>query len=278
MSPTSNMKILCTFPGRNGDLLWALPTIRAISQHFNVPVDLQISGEFTGIVPLLERQPYLKKVWADQGWSLTPPDEWIAPATGLPYDRVFNCGYRGWPAKCLPYWAELGVKTSYLELAELQVDYATAWISLGQTPTLDKLLMPLGYTVVAGWSDEWFELKFGVMRLLPPRFNPCIVCPPGSRWDTEGHGMAIFPTDWVKAAWRIWNGEIFLGCCSALHVLATAMGKPVVVLEPSTARHNPIFYPFGMDGRIRVVKGNDGQPTHDVRHTIATIEQVLHAR
>ena len=26
------MTILCTFPGKHGDLLWALPTVRAISE------------------------------------------------------------------------------------------------------------------------------------------------------------------------------------------------------------------------------------------------------
>ncbi len=47
---------LCTFPGRYGDIIWALPTVRGISE-VEGPVDLLIAGEFASIVPLLEQQP-----------------------------------------------------------------------------------------------------------------------------------------------------------------------------------------------------------------------------
>jgi hypothetical protein len=268
------LNILCTFPGRNGDLLWALPTIRAISQRFGVPVDLQIGGEFTGIVDLLCRQPYLNGVWADERWSLTPPEEWKAPATP-PYDHVFHCGYRGWPEVDLPTMTLRGVVSDYQ--LDLQVDFETPWITV---PPATDVYPILGFNLVSGWSDEWFELKYGIVRLLPPQYaiSHGIVVPPSSRWDKEAVGLAVLPYGWTRAAQTIQHAKVFLGCCSALHVLACAMGKKVVVMEPSVARHNPIFYPFGMDGRIRVVKGNDGKPTHDVRHTIETLNQVLHER
>jgi hypothetical protein len=253
------VKILTTFPGRNGDLLWALPTIRAISEHFGVKVDLQISGEFTGIVPLLQRQPYLNHVWADQSWALTPPDEWRAPAVAG-YDQVIHCGYRGWPECGLPEMVRRGVVSDYQ--LDLQVDYERPWITDVEQ---GRPQFPYNYPLVTGWSDEWFELKFGILALLG-RTDFCVIPPKGSRWSQEAMGMPVYPCDWVEAAEWIARGSRFLGCCSALHVLACAMGKPVIVLEPSAARHNPIFYPFGMDGRIKVVKGNDGQPTHDVRH------------
>lgn len=264
------MKILCTFPGRHGDLLWALPTIRAIALHFGTKVDLQIGGEFSRIVPLLERQPYLDRVMADDRWSLTPPDEWRAPELQLlGHDQIFHCGYRGWPEKCLPYWTELGVKIAYPELQDMVIDYDTPWIT-NVEPHAGST-----YDVTCGWSDEWFELKYGIVHLLPPRLNVDLAVIEGSRWDVEGRHLAIFRTDWVAMARRIQSSKLFLGCCSAPHVLAVAMGKPVVVLEPAVARHNPIFYPFGMTGRVTVVTGNDGLPTHDARHTIETIERVL---
>lgn len=253
------MKILCTFPGRNGDLLWALPTIRAISEHFGVKVDLQIGGEFTGIVPLLQRQPYLNHVWADSRWSLTPPEEWKAPLMGG-YDMVFHCGYRGWPDVPLPEMVLRWVLSDYQ--LDLHVDYDRPWITEVEPYTEQG---GYHYALVSGWSDEWFELKYGILRLLA-RTDFCVVVPKGSRWERESVGMPVYGCDWIRAAEWIAQADRFLGCCSALHVLACAMGKPVIVLEPSQARHNPIFYPFGMDGRIKVVKGNDGQPTHDVRH------------
>jgi hypothetical protein len=251
------VKILTTFPGRNGDLLWALPTIRAISEHFGVKVDLQIGGEFTGIIPLLQRQSYLNHVWADQSWALTPPEEWKAPPVPG-YDQVIHCGYRGWPELPLPLWVASGVSHDYG--IKVLGDFERPWIT-----EIEPKQFPYHYPLVTGWSDEWFELKYGILSLLA-RTDFCVIPPKGSRWDTEALGMPIFASDWVTAAEWIAQGDLFLGCCSALHVLACAMGKPVIVLEPSVARHNPIFYPFGMDGWIKVVKGNDGQPTHDVRH------------
>lgn len=270
------MKVLATFPGRNGDLLWALPVIRAISAHYGVPVDLQISAEFTGIVPLLEQQPYLGAVWADPRWAMTPPEEWRAPTPSSgeaePYQHLFHCGYRGWPEKPLPFWTELGVKMAYRDLADLRVDYDTPWVTVSASEEPHY-----AYPLVCGWSDEWFELKYGVTHLLRPR-SLCVICPVGSRWRLEGAHLPIFARDWTSAARWIAQGKVFLGCCSALHVLACAMGKPVVVMEPSQARHNPIFYPFGMEGRITVVKGLDGLPTVDARHCAETIERVRHAQ
>src|SRR5205814_6739626 len=93
------MRILVTFPGRAGDLIWALPSIRALSRRIDAPVDLLITGEFASMVPLLSCQPYLSRVVADPAWGMSqgwePPnrDDLISP-----YDHTFHCGYRGWPA------------------------------------------------------------------------------------------------------------------------------------------------------------------------------------
>ena len=73
-------------------------------------------------------------------------------------------------------------------------------------------------------------------------------------------------SNWVDAAAKIKKAKFFLGCCSALHVLACALGKSVVMVEPNAARHNPIFDPYGKTGRVHLVCGNDGLPTHDSRH------------
>src|SRR5260221_13810852 len=96
-------RILTTFPGRAGDLLWALPTVRAIAEHFDTEVDLQIAGEFASMVDLLLQQPYLAGVIADPRWTLTPPDDWKAPELPREYDRVFHLGYRRWPRLPLPW-------------------------------------------------------------------------------------------------------------------------------------------------------------------------------
>lgn len=277
------MSLLLTFPGRFGDLLWALPTVRAIAEQRGLPVDLAIAGEFASIAPLLRLQPYIKEVYPLDHWSLTPPDEWRAPVElkGTDWDEVIDLGYRGWPDCPLPYFVA--------KQAKVEIDLSRPWITV---PTLDwKWKLHVAF----GFSECWFELKHGLIELLfgeqyknedgdpfneggyfvqqDPQFRSRGVFT-NSRWTTEaGYGATA---DWIDSAQRIQFGQVFFGDCSALHVLAVAMGKPVVICEPMDARWNEIFYPLGMDGpQVTVVKGHDGLPTFDARACAAAIEKAL---
>lgn len=267
-------RILCTFPGRFGDLIWALPAIRALAEHHQQPVDLQICGEFASILPLLGegRQPYLGRVVVDHQWGTSAG--WMPPAVLPDYDHVFHLGYRGWPQWGLPFEVQ----------AQLHQQWSDGW---GAQPTID-LTRPWitvepwveTYNVTLGWSDCWFELKVGLSTLLarhtwPDGVYAFTLAAPGSRWVTERGAGAV---DWLEAARRIAASQLFVGDCSALHVLAVALGKPVILMEPMTARHNPIFYPLGQDGpQVTLVKGLDGQPTFDARHVAEAIEKALAA-
>lgn len=285
-------RVLCTFPGRAGDLLWALPTVRAVSAHYGVPVDLQIAGEFQGMVPLLAQQSYLRTITADARWGMdgSPAPPLAAAKAGVAdlemvpedWDRIYHLQYRGWPDCALPFYVYSMLISQWQEGGPIPTlddeDLARPWI------TPPPIAQPLAYQreVAFGWTDCHFELKYGLTELIFPDINELhMVCnargifPPGSRWITEGHYL---PCNWLEAAQWIASARVFLTDCSALHVLAVALGKPVVIMEPMKARWNPIFYPLGMDGRVRVVKGLDGQPTFDARHTTETLEAVLRGR
>ncbi len=270
------MSILVSFPGRYGDLLWALPTVRAISEQIGAPVDLQISGEFGGsFVDLISQQPYLHDVQVDHRWGLA---DWIdgdgslqqawqpPPIPG--YDRVYSLGYRRWPELALPFETQETARREYG--LDVTIDLTRPWISVESAPyTTD---------VACGWSDCHFELKYGLMELLHPDEDPATfkvraLIAPGSRWATEG---GYVPYTWMKAAQTIQSARVFLGDNSALHVLACAIGRPVILYEPMEARHNPIFLPFGMDGpQVTSVKGNDGLWTTDARHCADALKAAL---
>ncbi|HEY9016332.1 MAG TPA: hypothetical protein VIM84_14860, partial [Gemmatimonadales bacterium] len=189
------MRTLVTFPGRAGDIAWMLPTARAIAEAQGDPVDLCIAGEFSGMVPLLECQPYLGKVWAEDAWSLSPPDAWKAPILPVvnEYDRVVHLGYRGWPDAPLPFYT---YSTLLREYPEIQVpltrpDLTRPWITVdGPGPPVD---------LAVGWSDCYFELKVGLLVLLQGPFLPVVLAPTGSRWDTEHpHGyVAVQRCGWL---------------------------------------------------------------------------------
>ncbi len=261
------MSILCTFPGRHGDLLWALPTIRAISEAAGEPVDLQIAGEFGGLLPLLALQPYLRHILADPEWSAgesMPPTIFGGPKT-----PVYHLGYPRWPELPLPFETQETARA--LMPADLNLHLDQPWLQAIPMPPRD---------VVFGFTDCWFELKYGLTELLfpdedrePANVNAIGIFPPGSRWVTEGDYK---PTTWLEAAGWISSARALLTDCSALHVLAVALGIPTVIVEPMEARWNPIFYPLGYDGpQVTVVKGLDGKPTFDARHVTETLSRVI---
>lgn len=269
------MRTLVTFPGRAGDLLWSLVTVRALAESLGEPVDLQIGGEFEGLLPLLSRQPYIRVVIADSTWSLTPPNEWDAPlppSWATPYDRRVQLGYRGWPEHPLPHQIALNARAECPDL------YLPPVIDGLQRPWI--AVPPLGTrTVAVGFTEEWFELKLGLLHCLRQRWMACqagcrwtpLMVPKG-RWETEG---GFTGCSWLEAAGIVAGAEVVLADCSAPHVLAVAMGKPVVVMEPSEARRNSIFYPLGDRGpQVTLVRGGDGEATWDARHVAETLDRV----
>jgi hypothetical protein len=284
------MRILTTFPGKFGDLLWALPTVRALSEAYGVPVDLQIAGDYERIAGLIERQEYIDHVWADHTWAVqqtapisprTPPrlpDD--SGFTGKAYDRVYHLGYKGWPSRPLPFQVEAEAWRQFDQL-ERGGDSQGSGHDL-RLPEIDlnrRWIRPPAWALsrhglAIGFTDEHFELKYGLHWLLYQRWPTLSINVSSSpRWQSEGGRGAI---GWDTAACWIESADIFVGCCSALHVLARAMGKPVILLEPAPERHHPIFYPQGTDGpQVTLVKGLDGKPTFDARHLIDAIDKRL---
>lgn len=273
------MRILCTFPGRHGDILWALLTVRAIAESTGDPVDLLIGKEYAQLVPLLSAQPYLARVVADPDWIGDRADlreGWQPPnRTDVisPYAVTYHLGYRRWPELPLPIEID---QTVWVDIELPPLDLTRPWIT---APATDTRWFDAGYRkprrIAVGFTDEHFELKYGLTRLVDQHGLDWLLqfCTGDGRWLNEagegGHG-------WIEAAQLMAQAEIFLGCCSALHVLAVALGTPVVAMEPNKDRWNDIFWPCGKVGpQVTLVTGTDGLPTFDARHVCQAIEKVL---
>jgi hypothetical protein len=262
------VKLLCTFPGRAGDILWALPSVRALAELHNTRVDFAVAGEFAGLVPLLEqRAPYLGKVWAEPTWGLVPPNEWDAPVDMAGYDHVYHLGYRTWPELPLAQFTHLALSLQVMGPGQTlpALDLERPWLN-GGVSTLSH--------IAVGFTEAHFELKYGLFELLQEALTTWLVqLPvPDGRWVKEAGCRGV---GWTEAAQMIGYSKVFFGDCSALHVLAVAMGKPVVLMEPMEARWNDIFYPLGKTGRVRLVTGLDGKPTFDSRHCADALREAL---
>ena len=294
------MKLLVTFPGKHGDSLWALPTLRALAEANGGHVDLLMAPAYSGILPLYRAQAYIGRADAWPSWQVqntAPMTPWSpfeetlhheALGVSAGYEAILHLGYREWPTAPMHQYVYSIAQREYPTVPIAPLDLDRPWITL-LLPRPGSLIIgpdaaawpPMD--IVSGWADEHFELKYGVESLALRNLNRGRqtyrtirrVSAPKSRWVAEGDDPAY---SWEAAAFALLQAKVFFGCCSALHVLACAMGKRLVMMEPAEARWNPIFWPYGQDGpRVMLVKGNDGRPTWDARHCADALRGALEA-
>lgn len=287
--------ICCTMPGRYGDILWTLPTIRAISEAANEPVDLAVSAEYgrEDFLVMLRGHSYVHDVYAVPNWHVvesapmsprTPPgprdlagltDTW--PMDN--YDRIVHLGYQEWPDRSLPEYLYYQVQKEYPDLPLAPLDLDRPWLTPRVGPGTSR-----GPFLGVCWTDEWAELKMGLTfslsELLKTRaLRAMLIRPDGCRLAEWGWALAEVPrlidapSDWSEAVSILANCCCYLGCLGGLWVVANGLGLPTVVVEPHEHRHHPIFW---LDRpRNHMVIGNDGRPTFDGRHMRQVLEEVL---
>lgn len=276
--------IIATHPGRHGDILWALPSIRCLAQAYGEPVHLRLSAKYgsAGFCQLLRGQEYLASVEPIEWWQVEesapigPREPNPAHLNVFPRPRtICHLGYEGWPTPDLPrdVWRRVWAEAPMAIADRMSVlDLATPWITA-------RPWRSVPHRIAIGFTDEHFELKYGICRLLERQdlqSTAFLLTAPNSRWEREADTEAV---EWVEAARRIAAAEVFLGCCSALHVLAVALGVPAVLMEPNRDRWNDVFYPLSKQGpQVTLVTGNDGQPTFDARHVAQVMKDALATR
>jgi hypothetical protein len=269
------MTILCTHPGKYGDCLWALATMRAISEAVNQDVDLLLSAQYgtEDFMTLLRQQYYVGNVYRAADWAIretAPITPRVPPSLPEGYDAVVHLGYEGWP--------KFDLARETYRLAELQLlrhrlpplDLDTPWIQECES----DLRVDTGHYLAIGFSEEHFELKVGLTSLIGDPFLQngahayVTNISQGPRWENwTWDVLERRPSSWTERASVLRHACLFVGCCSALHVLACGLGVPVILAEPAHARHHDCFYPFGKRStRVQLVLGADGLPSVDSRH------------
>lgn len=298
------MKVLCTMPGKFGDILWSLPTVRAIAEAAGEPVDFMISAAYGTLAPLLAHQPYLRNWIVNANWQVRdtapmtpsrPPDCPVDPPIDYAWDKTIHLGYERWPQSLLP--TDIFLRATVQWGSPLPtLDLNAPWL---EVPDRDHWSENETYTefgaehhphVHVGWSEEHVELKAGLIYALSgrlPAHDIRVITHLGSRLATEWlshypgneasegfENLSWYSASWEMTAHALSNSKLFLGCLSAQWVLANALGIPTVIVEPNEARHNPIF--FYDHPRNTMLMGNDGKPTFDARHLVDTIRSKLH--
>jgi hypothetical protein len=263
------MRVLCSTAGRHGDIIWSLATVRAIAETVGEPVDFCTTRAYGGIIPLIQAQPYIGRAFADPQWEITSEAPVGPPEPPIPwegYKWAFHLSYRGWPAA--PTLAEGYWDAARAELPEVRaLELTRPWIKVPP-----QVADPCDIAV--GFGDLWFELKYGLLDLVEralPEVHFSVLCAEGSRWNTEG--VRHYPLSWLKAASLVAGSKLFFGCLSAPWVLANALGKPTVIMEPAEPRWNSLFW---LDHpRNTMVRGHDGRPTFHAHHVVDALRKKL---
>jgi hypothetical protein len=267
-------------PGRHGDCLWAGPTMRALAETYG-PLDLVLSAPYgrDDFLALWRAQPYIASAIRCDDWAIVenaPLTPWQAP---IPCD--VHLGYQGWPQA--PTLAE---ETYRLALEQIPqsippLDLDSPWINVYQPVHENPYPPHQGPSVAVGFTYHHIELKAGVMAALLgrfPRVNFFIMHwpPAGTRWPEFASALKLqlVEADWLRTTQWIASCDVFLGDLSSQWVLANALGKPTVIVEPMPERTaSPLFW--RNSPRNHLVTGGYGTATHDSRATGDLLEQVL---
>lgn len=232
-------------------------------------MDFCISEAYGSIAGLVGKQEYVREAWGEKEWQIreTAPITPAEPEIDLSrYDKVIHLSMKGWPmSKTLAegYWLAAQEQVPGLRPLDLE----RPWIKADPEVTQDRV------DVAVGFTDNWFELVYGLFNLVTdalPEHSFGMLAAPGSRWATEAHWMA---RSWEEAAVLIDSSKLFFGCCSALWVLANALGKRTVIAEPMEGRWDKVFW---LEAERNVmVMGGDGRPTFDARACVQQVRAAL---
>jgi len=219
--------VLCTFSGKYGDILWSLPTAKYIADVTGGPVDFGIMRPWLSICPLIETQPYIDKCFPVPGWF--PEHErfgaqpWESPRMSPPYPVTYNLTYRKMPDAPLidfiAYESNARLGNQQLSLpflnAEDTAEHPTVTWGFGQH----------------GWSQK-MRFRDDVAAAVEPVIH-------NVKW------VRVDKLPWYNAAREISRAHAFLGCKSALHVVAHGVGTPVFLVETADWRLDEVFsYPY----------------------------------
>lgn len=238
-------KILCTFSGRYGDILWSLPTVRELRLRLNQSIDFCCMPQYENLLPLIRQQFYVNKAfpllpWICQG-SPYGDQPWEAPVEHLGYEQVFHLTYRHHPqVECL---ADFIARQQHVALGDTWVPF----LNINDVRFFDMLQEEKKRTPGFEIPNEFIKTPEVVVGFNPDHgnykqefFNQ-VIASVENKLGREVPWKDLKKYDWIKATYLVQNSKVFIGCRSALCVVAHGCGKPCVVFEPNVARHGIVF-------------------------------------
>ncbi len=288
-------KYLCTFPGKYGDILWALPTAKYIAEKVvSQPVDFAVMPYYESLLPLLQEQSYIDNAIILPDWLRTHSNygdqPWQAPEASLERDfpgKVFNPPLRGehlfklssidftsyekvWH---LGYRCHPGAPFGNPDMALMDFIAYQQGITFNDWPTIPFLTAPkgkwkedFGLGLALAFNEQYAKQKQVFKEALVEALN----------------GVAnvywLQSLSWLDAATFMDDKDTvaFIGDRSANWVIANGLGKMCITFEPHPSRHRS-----GQLGRVFGCPGGKefalpfGMPAKIAGQTAATMVKKL---
>lgn len=238
------MNILCTFPGKLGDLLYTLPLIECLYKKFNQKIFIQTSQECESAKSLIEYQPACAGVLIDKEYVCLSracgmqPAEMSEPAG---FDKIFHLGFRrdiiGSPISH-PHLIETHFKTMELRYGvQLKRDYAVPYIKLpskvdvkenvilfgsyGDSVHLTSSARNISRAIVEKWKEIISELNQPIIAICSEK---------NKEWYEQFNCEIYCPCDLLEAAITINQCKLFIGVQSCPFVITDGLQAPRLIL------------------------------------------------
>lgn len=218
-------KVLCTFSGKFGDILWSLPTAKALAARYGMAVDFGVMPQYGSLLELLEFQPYIERAFIIAGWECTGSPHgdqpWQPPKTcEQGYDHVHHLTYMQHPGMGCPAFP----------LCDFSAWQAGVTLIRPVVPFLEARGLevhppPAKPVLTYSFNGDFDQLKKDFLCRLILRTAGQLA------WSDTNQ------RSWMDAASEIAHAGLHIGCRSAGWVLAMGLGVQTITFEPNPSRH-----------------------------------------
>lgn len=229
-------KMLVTFSGRYGDILWSLASVQQLALHYpDVEIHFGYMPQYSSLQPLLEAQPYIKKAAPIKNWICTgspfADQPWEAPVNEAEeYTSVCHLTHRFHPSEPLIDATFRNTGLSDVMGGLQPFIYTTEF-------TNKETVIAIGFNEHYGAQKKEFlqQLTQWLWRLCPVE-------------SLRPHLVDTTKLDWKTAATEIKAAKMFIGCRSSQAVLAHGVGQRCLIYEPAPERRPSMFgSPHGVE-------------------------------
>jgi len=206
--------IACTFPGKIGDAIYSLPTIKRLCELYSCGADFYTSEYCKGLKNLFEYQSYINNFIIPEEYKIQHMSmgvqPWYIPTKGE-YHKVFHLGFKTVPNLPLP---EFIANQADVKIGKLTLEY----------PDFETLDEP--YIIVCPRGDYDFTPHY-IDFINKSQFK-CVVV--GAKHQGLYCGIDKTGLDFLESTTWISKAIGFLGI-SSMFVIADAFNYPKVVFS-----------------------------------------------